>query len=257
MSTEVKAFNFEITSLDQAMNYANLIAESDLAPKDYKGKPGNVLIAIQFGSEIGLKPMQALQNIAIINGRPAVWGDAMIALVQANPLCEYIHERLENATAYCTVKRRGEPEYTYEFSEEDAKRAGLLNKSGCWTLYKDRMLQMRARSFALRDKFSDILKGISMREEVEDYVIEQTKQEKGKTAEQTINRLIESKSKPAVSFEDVHCMMTDANNLAELDHAASFAKQLSEDDKAKAREFYRTKYLTFVNVQTGEIDGKA
>lgn len=254
MTQELKKFNYEITSLDQAMEYAKLIADSDLAPKDYRGKPGNVLIAMQFGAEIGLKPMQAIQNISVINGRPSVWGDAMLAIVQNHPACEYIRERTENDTAYCTVKRRGdEKEYTYEFSKQDAKTAGLTGKAGPWTNYPERMMQMRARGFALRDKFADVLKGINMREEVQDYVIEATPEEKKTVAAQTITALIEAKDKPTISFEDVHCMMTDATTMEELDHAASFAKQLSDADKDKARAMYKTKYLAFVNAQTGEI----
>lgn len=252
MSNELKSFNFEITSLDQAMNYAKMISESDLAPKDYKGKPGNVLIAMQFGLEIGLKPMQAVQNIAVINGRPSIWGDAMIALVQSHSLCEYIRERFENGTAYCTVKRKGdEKEYTYEFSKEDAKIAGLLTKPGVWSQYPDRMLQMRARGFALRDKFSDILKGISMREEVDDYVVEIVPSKKESAIK--LDSLIERKDKPRITFEDVHCMMADAMTMEELDKAAEFAKELSDEDKKKAREMYKSKYLNFVNTHTGEL----
>lgn len=249
-------FNYQIQSLDQAMEYAKLIADSDLAPKDYRGKPGNVLIAMQFGAEIGLKPMQSIQNIAVINGRPSLWGDAMIALVQSHPLCESIHERYENQTAYCTVKRRGDAEsYTYEFSKEDAKLAGLLGKSGPWSMYPERMQQMRARAFALRDKFSDVLKGIAMREEVQDYVIEGTATEKKAAAADKITQLIESKSveTPRLTFEDVHCMMNDSTTMEELDKAAEFAKELSDADKTKARAMYKTKYLSFVNAQTGEI----
>lgn len=259
MSQELQTqeFNFQITSLDKAIEYAKLIADSDLAPKDYRGKPGNVLIAMQFGSEIGLKPMQAIQNIAVINGRPTVWGDAMIALVQASPLCEYIHERFENGTAYCTVKRAGDDrEYTYSFSKEDAKTAGLLTKPGVWSQYPERMLQMRARGFALRDKFSDVLKGIAMREEVMDYVIEtRSEQSKGKAAA-IVDHLIENKVAPSISFEDVNTMMSDATTLEELDQAAVYAKELNDVDKEKARAMYKTKYLTFVSAQTGEIDGK-
>jgi hypothetical protein len=256
MSQELKTFNFEITSLDQAMEYAKLISDSDLAPKDYRGKPGNVLIAIQFGAEIGLKPMQAIQNISVINGRPSVWGDAMLAIVQNHPVCEYINERTENDTAYCTVKRRGdEKEYTYEFSKQDAKTAGLTGKAGPWTNYPDRMMQMRARGFALRDKFADVLKGINMREEVQDYVIETTPEVNKTVAAQTITALIEGKGKPTIIFEDVHCMMTDATTMEELDDAASLAKQLSDVDKDKARAMYKTKYLALVKAQTGEING--
>jgi len=247
-------FNYQIQSLDQAMEYAKLIADSDLAPKDYRGKPGNVLIAMQFGAEIGLKPMQSIQNIAVINGRPSLWGDAMIALVQSHPLCEYIIERYENECAYCTVKRRGDAEeYTYEFSKVDAKTAGLTGKAGPWTNYPERMLQMRARAFALRDKFSDVLKGIAMREEVQDYVIDATPDENKIKAKVTLEHLIETKNAPRLTFEDVHCMMNDSTTMEELDKAAEFAKELSDADKTKARAMYKTKYLSFVNAQTGEI----
>ncbi len=181
--TNPSTFNFEIRSLNEAMEYAKLIANSDLAPKDFKGKPGNVLIAIQMALELGLKSMQSIQNIAVINGRPSIWGDLLIALVQNHPICEYIIEDRINDTALCKVKRRGEPEYTAKFSIEDAKKAGLWGKSGPWTQYPDRMLQMRARTFAIRDKFADVLKGIAVREEVMDYqtvecqVIEEKKAE--------------------------------------------------------------------------------
>lgn len=192
---ELTTFNFEITSLQQAMEYSKMIASSDLAPKDYKGKPGNVLIAIQCGMEIGLKPMQAIQNIAVINGRPAVWGDALQALVLASPLCEYIREKIVNDVAYCTVKRKNDEEQTYKFSKDDAKKANLLGKPGPWTQYPDRMLQMRARGFALRDKFADVLKGIALVEEVQDY---QVIQAKNADSSPVLKTLLENKTKKEV-----------------------------------------------------------
>jgi hypothetical protein len=50
----------------------------------------------------------------------------------------------------------------------DAKRAGVWGKAGPWTQYPKRMLGIRARSFALRDVFPDVLGGLDIREEVED-----------------------------------------------------------------------------------------
>ncbi|MCB1048850.1 MAG: hypothetical protein KDC10_16785, partial [Calditrichaeota bacterium] len=79
-------------TLEEAMKFAGMLAESEIIPKDFIHKPGNVLVAIQWGMELGLQPMQAMQNIAVINGRPALWGDAVIAIVRASPLCEYIKE---------------------------------------------------------------------------------------------------------------------------------------------------------------------
>ena len=139
-----------------------------MVPKDFKGKPGNCLVAIQWGMEIGLKPLQAMQNIAVINGRPSLWGDAVIALVRSSPLCESIIEEDDGRTATCRVKRRGEPEQSRSFSMDDAKAAGLLGKQGPWTQYPKRMRQMRARAFAVRDVFPDVLKGLPVAEEVMD-----------------------------------------------------------------------------------------
>lgn len=162
-------FSFVPTNLQEAMSYAKLIADSDLVPvKDYKGKPGNVLIAIQMGLELGLKPLQSLQNIAVINGRPCIWGDAMLAIVKSHPDFEFIKEWQKDNIAHCTIKRKNEPEQTRSFSKDQAKIAGLLGKAGPWTTYPERMLQMRARAFCCRDVFPDALKGIHSAEESND-----------------------------------------------------------------------------------------
>lgn len=155
-------------SFEQALQFSQYLADSELVPKDYRGNPGNCLIAMQWGSELGLKPLQALQNIASINGRPALWGDAVIALVRASPLCEFVIETDDGQTATCRVKRRGEPEQSRTFGMDDARTAGLLGKQGPWTQYPKRMRQMRARAFALRDVFPDVLRGLPVAEEVMD-----------------------------------------------------------------------------------------
>ena len=161
-------FDLSPQTFEQALTFSNYLADSDMVPKDFKGKPGNCLVAIQWGMEIGLKPLQAMQNIAVINGRPSLWGDAVIALVRSSPLCEYIIEEDDGHTATCKVKRRGEPEQSRSFSMDDAKAAGLLGKQGPWTQYSKRMRQMRARAFAVRDVFPDVLKGLPVAEEVMD-----------------------------------------------------------------------------------------
>lgn len=266
MSNELTTFNFEITSLQQAMDYAKLIADSDLAPKDYKGKPGNVLVAIQYGVEIGLKPMQAIQNIAVINGRPSIWGDAMIALVQNNPLCEYIKEEIINGTAHCTAKRKGEDEHTKTFSIDDAKKAGLWGKQGPWTQYPERMLQLRARAFTLRDKFSDVLKGMAMREEVEDYNVTDisSRQSKPSAAKSHVMQLIQGKTTTDHAIDNVLTVIDSAKCLMDLTNIPAMVKDLSETDKAKARSAYKEKELKLksieseeINKETGEIEQKS
>lgn len=161
----------QIASIQDALACAEIIAKSSFCPKGMSGKPGDIVVALQMGQELGLKPMQALQNIAVINGRPSLWGDAMLAVCRLSPEFEFIKEEyLEKEKAYvCIVKRKYEPEFTGKFSETDARTAGLWNKDGAWKSYPKRMLQMRARGFALRDAFPDLLRGIIIKEEAEDY----------------------------------------------------------------------------------------
>ena len=161
-------FSLAPQNIDEALKFADYLAKSTIVPKDFANNAGNILVAIQWGMELGLQPMQAMQNIAVINGRPALWGDAVIALARSSPLCEYIYETDDGETATCRVKRRGEEEQVRTFSMADAKAAGLAGKQGPWSQYPKRMRQMRARAFALRDVFPDVLRGMPVAEEVED-----------------------------------------------------------------------------------------
>lgn len=163
-----RQFDLSPQTFEQALTFSKYLADSDLVPKDFKGKPANCLIAMQWGMELGLKPLQALQNLAVINGRPALWGDAVLAIVRSSPLCEYVNESDDGETATCRVKRKGEPEQVRTFSMDDARKAGLTGKQGPWTSYPRRMRQMRARAFALRDVFPDVLRGMPVAEELMD-----------------------------------------------------------------------------------------
>lgn len=166
---DIVAGAFSPKSLKEAMEFATEIAKSSMIPKEYINNPGNILVAMQWGMEIGLHPLQGLQSIAVINGRPTLWGDAAIALVRASTVCEYVDESASDAThGICRVKRRGEEEHIQVFTIDDAKKAGLWGKAGPWTTYPARMLIMRARSWALRDKFADVLRGLQIAEEVRD-----------------------------------------------------------------------------------------
>jgi hypothetical protein len=155
------------------MTFSDMLANSSMVPRAYQGKPQDILVCVQWGMEMGLAPMQALQNIAVINGKPSVYGDALMALVQASAVCEDVEEFFEgegtpNPVAVCVAKRKGRTPVTAKFSVEDAKRAGLWAKQGPWSAYPKRMLQMRARGFALRDAFPDVLKGMITAEEAID-----------------------------------------------------------------------------------------
>jgi hypothetical protein len=162
------------TTLSEDVQFSELLASSSMIPKQFQGKPQDVLVCVQWGFEIGLAPLQALQNIAVINGKPSIYGDAAMALVQASNVCEDVEEFFEgegtpNPVAVCIARRKGRKPVTYRFGIDDAKRAGLWGKSGPWAMYPKRMMQMRARGFALRDAFPDVLRGLITSEEAQDF----------------------------------------------------------------------------------------
>ena len=182
----------QVNTLEEAMRCSKLIAESSFCPKSMINKPGDVLVALQMGQELGLKPMQALQNIAVINGRPSLWGDAMLAVCRQSKDFEFITEVYDaaNDSFTCTVKRRNEPEVVRSFSMAEAKTAGLTGKEGPWRTYPKRMLQMRARGFALRDAFPDTLRGILIKEEAQDMPTERVNYSSYSSGITIDNRLI-------------------------------------------------------------------
>jgi len=143
---------------------------------------GKATMAIMQGLEVGLPPMQAIQQIAVINGRCVIWGDAVPALLWAHGF--RIKEWMDGRVAHCTVTRPDGEQITRQFSEADARKARLWDDRATvtktwdgkseqkpndspWFRFPERMLQMRARGFAVRDGAPDVLRGIYMREEVD------------------------------------------------------------------------------------------
>jgi len=161
--------------LDRLMEFATVISKSSLIPKAFQGRPSDILVAIQMGREVGLSPIASCQTIAVINGKPSVYGDGLVALCRKSPEFEDIKESIkgegDDMTAICEIKRKGQSWATFTFSMADAKRARLTNKPGPWQDYTSRMLKMRARGFALRDTFADMLGGLITTEEAKDYPV--------------------------------------------------------------------------------------
>lgn len=173
LATVVQERGVAIRSLGELMQFSRMVANSGLAPKDFK-TPESIMLAVQHGLELGLSPLQALQGTCVINGRVTIFGDLALAIVKSHPACEDVIEKFENGkdddakAAICEVHRKGNLPVVRKFSVGQARKAGLWGKAGPWSQYPHRMLQMRARSWALRDSFPDALKGVGVSEEVRD-----------------------------------------------------------------------------------------
>ena len=172
---KVGGFAIQPKDLTEAMSLATMLANSEMVPKQYKKKPEDTLVAMMMGSELGLNPIQSIQNIAVINGRPSIYGDALLALVQNHPAFGGIKESFDDnsMTATCTVWRVNGEKHSQSFSQADAEKASLWTKVGPWSQYPKRMLQWRARGFALRDQFADALGGLITTEEARDIPLDE------------------------------------------------------------------------------------
>jgi hypothetical protein len=163
---------------------AEMISSSDLVPKDYVGKPNNVFLAIQTGRSLGLDPFQSVKHLYTVNGRTSLFGDMMLGLAKGHDeyddIIEVFGEMVDAGKdhgqlpsyARCTIKRKGKTDVVREYTLDDAKHNPNFNKfnknfqtnqwtePGTWMRNGKRMMQMRARSFALRDSFPDKLSGV-------------------------------------------------------------------------------------------------
>lgn len=168
-------FDLSPQTFEQALTFAKYLAESEMVPKQYRGRPGDCLIAMQWGHEIGLKPLQALQSIAAVNGKPSLYGDAGKAMLLAKG-CKIEEDDAEliraSGIARCKITRPGRGTTERTFSVEDARTAQLWGKAGPWTTSPYRQMAWRAFWFAARDAAADLLRGMGGAEEAADYATE-------------------------------------------------------------------------------------
>lgn len=168
MSTHVTPY--QPSSFSELEVFCQRITRSGMVPKQYQGKPDDAFVAIVYGAEVGLPPLAALQHIAVINGRPGLYGDAIAGVALKSGAITNIHETMEgergtdNWTARCVVTRPDGSKVDRTFSVADAKKAGLWNKQGPWSSFPQRMLAARARGYAVRDSAQHAFMGYTVEE---------------------------------------------------------------------------------------------
>ena len=110
------------------------------------------------GYELGLSPMQSLRGIYVVNGKPVLSADLLVAVVRRSGLCESWHV-IESTDERCsiTTRHKGEPEAaTRTWTMADAKRAQITGKP-IWSQYPRTMLRHRCASDLARDVYPDVI----------------------------------------------------------------------------------------------------
>lgn len=165
----------QIQTVEDLARVADIMFKGGITPPGMTN-PHTLAAVILSGLEVGLCPTQAVGSIMLTNGKLSIYGDAALALVRASGLLASISEEVsgegDDRRCVCKVTRKGEQERAFSFSMGDAKRAGLIDRArgkdgkgnGPWVSYPDRMVMYRARGYALRDVFPDVLRGLAMHE---------------------------------------------------------------------------------------------
>lgn len=160
MSTDLVHVNtFDL--VPQAASLAEQIARTDFAPAGLRGKPEAVMAAMLQGHELGIGPMQALSEIAVINGKPCMSAKLMRALVQRAGHEIWFHSK-SNTKVVMRARRTEWPEdrvAEVAWTMDDAKAAGLSGGQN-YRKYPRLMLAARATGEICRDNFADVLGGI-------------------------------------------------------------------------------------------------
>jgi hypothetical protein len=165
---------FEFSNIDEMFRAAECYIQSGFAPRGFDSAQ-KLVICWARAAELGVRPLQAVDGMSVINGKLGIGGDMALALVRSkgllvsSPLVTY---KGEGDALTCTVElhRKGDDEpRAYSFSVAEAKAANIYQRSEPWKAYPKRMTYYRALGFGLRDLFSDVLKGMKTSEELHDY----------------------------------------------------------------------------------------
>ena len=136
-------------------NTLKAIANTEMVPQGLRGKPEAILAAVYMGRELGLGPMQSMNMIDVIQGRPSLSAELQNARIREAGHSIQTVEWTDQVATLKGVRADNGDELTVSFTAEMAKRAGLTGK-GNWKAYPEAMLFARAISMLARALFPDV-----------------------------------------------------------------------------------------------------
>jgi hypothetical protein len=150
----------ELVPLSERITYSKALSASDLLPKQYRGRPENVLVALEYGAALGLAPMAAIQGIHVVEGKPTASAQLIGALVRMAG--HRLRVTGNDTEAHAQIIRTDDPDFAFEsvWTIDRATRAGLTGK-GVWKSYPAAMLKARAITEVARDACPEVLAGVA------------------------------------------------------------------------------------------------
>ena len=230
-TTSLATRQFEPADAGSAMAFARTAVASRLLPRSV-ATPEAAFIIIVAGRELGLTAMQSLRSLHVIDGKPVMSADLMLALTKRSPECLYFRlVQSTNEVATYETHRRGEPEPTrLSFSMADAIAAGLAGKDP-WKKFPAAMLRARCIAALTRAVYPDVMLGVYETDELASGNAQQSTQ-------------------PAVTyvgpaaFEAAMAEATTVTELADVARGIAAAYQaggINDDDRAKLADNYKSR----------------
>jgi hypothetical protein len=167
---------FAFTSIDRAWKFATLLSESAIIPDTFRNNPASCLIALDMANRMHRNPMEVMQAMYIVHGKPGFSSSFLISLINSCGLFErlrfeYVGEPSKDSRgcrAWTIEKKTGEklvgPLITLKMAREEKWASN--NKK--WENMPDVMLSYRAASFFSRAYCPDLTGGFHSSDELSD-----------------------------------------------------------------------------------------
>jgi hypothetical protein len=163
------------SNIDRAWKFSDTLAKSAIIPDTFRGNTASCLIALDMASRMKRNPLEVMQALFIVHGKPSFSSSFLIALINSCGYYEPLRFQFsgEGETRACfawTVdKRTGEKVEGPEISIEMARIEGWLNRSGSkWKTMPEVMLRYRAAAFFSRLYCPDLVGGFHTTEEAQE-----------------------------------------------------------------------------------------
>jgi hypothetical protein len=189
------ALSRPMTGLDEAWRMAQALSQSSLLPDELRNKAADVLTMILYGQDLGLSPMQSIQGIYVVKGKPQLSAQTWIALTRrAGHALSVLRHTAETCTVEIIRGDTGE-KHAETFTIEDAKTARLFSSDGMYAKYPKRMLLARAVSNCCRFICPEIALGFIAEGELEE--------PEGASPDAALAHAVDARTEPETA-EDVH-----------------------------------------------------
>ena len=206
--------------MDKAYKFAGIMAKSDIIPVHYRDKPENVFIAVQTAYRMNLDPMLVMQNTFTISGKLGMNSTFAISLANSSGLfiggirykVKTLDENIEGevafyegnvkkqkkvyflniqVTAYTNLKSNGE-EISYTIGMKEAIAEGWTTKAGNkYQSLPELMLRYRAATLLIRTHAPEVMNGMHVVEEIEDFTLSRDITPKAQTLSARLDKFLE------------------------------------------------------------------